>query len=216
MEQNEIERVILNGSKSLIYHPAEGNRELAEAIKHRPQLLGYVFFNPNYLDMAIADMERYLSLPNFAGVGELYSGSYIGTPFDCEGHRKLFEILEKKFPQKPVLCHCSANDIVKMARAYPKLKFILAHASFTESGEDVFWRALKDCPNVWVEPCSSGPTREKVENLVRSVGVERVLFGSDLMLLAPGVTIGMIEDAQISDEDKHNIFYSNAKALFQL
>ena len=211
----DVERVILNSAKSLIYHPAEGNRDLAKAIKGHPQLLGYVFFNPNYVETGIEDMERYLSLPNFVGVGEIYSGSYIGAPFDCEGHRRLFEALQNKFPEKPALCHCGAGDIAKMARAFPRLKFILAHANFTEGGED-FAALIKDCPNVWVEPCSSSPTREKVEGLVKALGADRVLFGSDLMLLAPEFTMGMIEDARISDKDKEKILYLNAKRLFAL
>ena len=215
LERNDIERVILNSAKSLIYHPAEGNQELAEAIEGHPELLGYVFFNPNYVEMGIEDMKRYLPLPNFVGVGEIYSGSYIGVPFDCDGHRKLFAFLQENFPQKPALCHCGAGDIVKFARAYPRLRFILAHASFTEGGQDVA-RTIGDCTNVWVEPCSSGPTREKMEGLVRALGADRVLFGSDLMLLAPALTLGMIEDARINDADKEKIFYSNAKRLFAL
>jgi hypothetical protein len=213
LERADIERVLLNSAKSLIYHPEEGNRELAEAIKGHSQLSGYVFFNPNYVDVGIADMERYLPLPNFVGVGEIYSGAYIGAPFDCDGHRRLFEVLEKHFPDKPALCHCSAGDIVKMARTFPRLKFVLAHANFTEGGEDLA-RVIGGCPNVWVEPCSSSPSREKVEGLVKTLGADRVLYGSDLMLLAPEFTIGMIEDARISDEDKNKILYSNAKRLF--
>ncbi len=215
MERNGIERVLLNSAKSLIYHPSEGNRDLAQAIEGHPELLGYVFFNPSYPEMAIADMKRYLPQPNFVGVGEIYSGSYIGVPFDCDGHHRLFAYLQEHFPEKPALCHCGPADIVKMARAYPRLRFILAHAAFTETGHDVA-EAVKACPNVWVEPCSSGPVREKIEGLVRVLGAERVLFGSDLMLLAPEFTIGMIHDARIPDEDKRKIFYHNAKQLFHL
>jgi predicted TIM-barrel fold metal-dependent hydrolase len=160
-------------------------------------------------------MERYLPLPNFVGSGEIYSGSYIGVPFDCDGHRKMFALLEKRFPQKPVLCHCGANDIVKMARAFPGLKFILAHANFPDGAEGPA-RAVRDCPNVWVEPCSSAATRGKVEGLVRAVGADRVLFGSDLMLIAPELTIGLIQDSTLSEEEKRKVFYTNAKALFGL
>ncbi len=51
---------ILSSSLAIIYDAAEGNRELAEAIRPYPQLLGYVSVNLNYVDEARQEMETYL------------------------------------------------------------------------------------------------------------------------------------------------------------
>jgi len=56
----------------------------------------------------------------------------------------------------------------------------------------------------------------KVEEAVERAGSQRILYGSDMTLLNPAHTIGMIMSSEISKEDKERIFYINAKRLFKI
>lgn len=197
-------------SKALYYSPEEGNRELACAVKKAKELYAYLFLNPNYVELARRDIKRYLSLDKFVGVGELYSGEVIGSPFDCDGHRRIFEFLQDNYPDKPVLCDADPAQISNVARDFPGLTFILAHCSDWNNAV----LAAQRCSNIYLEICTQQP-RSKLEDLVRGVGAERVLFGSDLSLLPPEKTLGMIMDSEISDVDKETILYRNALRLFK-
>jgi predicted TIM-barrel fold metal-dependent hydrolase len=56
----------------------------------------------------------------------------------------------------------------------------------------------------------------KLEEAVDKAGAEKIMFGSDLTLLNPAHTIGMVMDAEISENDKEKIFYLNAKRVFRI
>jgi predicted TIM-barrel fold metal-dependent hydrolase len=49
---------------------------------------------------------------------------------------------------------------------------------------------------------------------VAEVGAERILYGSDLTWIDPRTQLGMILDAEVTDEDKALILRDNALRLF--
>ncbi len=73
--------------------------------------------------------------------------------------------------------------------------------------------AARACPNVYLETCSTFRTPGVIEELVDGVGVDRVLFGSDMPLMDPRSQIGKIITARISDEAKQKILGGNAGRL---
>jgi len=210
LRKNNIQKAIMCSSKALFYSPEEGNRELACAVKKAKELYAYLFLNPNYVELARRDIKRYLRMDKFVGVGELYSGEVIGAPFDCDGHRRIFEFLQDNYPEKPVLCHADPSHVSNVARDFPGLTFIIAHCYDWNNAV----LAARRCSNIYLEICAQQP-RSKLEDLVRGVGAERVLFGSDLSLLPPEKTLGMIMDSEISDLEKEAILYRNALRLFK-
>ena len=80
------------------------------------------------------------------------------------------------------------------------------------------WKAAteraKEADNVYLEICSGFSLRNKIEDAVEAVGAQRVLFGSDMTLLDPASSLGMVLDAEISSEEKKKILYKNAEELF--
>ena len=96
---------------------------------------------------------------------------------------------------------------------FPDLTFIAGHM-----GGDDYERAavrFREVDNVYLEICSSSPDRGKIETVVRDIGSERVVFGSDSTLLNPAVLLGMVVDSEISEEDKVRILYSNARGFLE-
>ena len=51
--------------------------------------------------------------------------------------------------------------------------------------------------------------------MVNAVGSERVLFGTVMPWYDPMYAIGSVLFANVSDEDKRNIFYNNAMNLLK-
>ena len=55
--------------------------------------------------------------------------------------------------------------------------------------------------------------RGVLERFVGELGSERILFGTDLPWFSTFYYIGAILDADITDDDRRNIFYRNGKKL---
>ena len=219
MDKNEIEVSVLSSTRSIVYDFQEGNKELAQAIKDRPNLLGYLFLNPNYLKESFDEMDKYLNEEKFVGLGELYDQGYIGSQtLDCDGHKRILERLLEKFPQRLVLFHCWANNgvsrLLEVARESLEIKFLAGHMGNPDWEEAV--ERFREMENVYLEICSSSPVRGKIETAVETVGAERVVFGSDSSLINPAFIIGMVVDSEIREEDKEKIFYLNAERLLNL
>ena len=52
-----------------------------------------------------------------------------------------------------------------------------------------------------------------IEKFVREAGSDRMLFGTDLPWFDPHQAIGVLLNADITDEDRHNICHRNAEQL---
>ena len=121
-----------------------------------------------------------------------------------------------------VLIHPKPNTtptIVKLADKYPNLKVIIAHL-----GHDYFSGAVQTEDrieailqskhgNIFTDVSAHGITLNNiVEYAVEKVGSEKLFFGTDTY--SCGYQVGRIEYSRISDKDKENIFYNNAKTHF--
>jgi len=216
MEKNDIELSVVSSSRALVYDFREGNRELWEAIRGRRELLGYLFLNPNYLEESYEEMDRYLVREGFVGLGELYDGGYIGGQrLDCDGHRRILERMLERFPQRLVLFHCWGRDgvsrLLRLAKEFPEVKFVAGHMGHPDW--ELAAESFRDVPNVYLEICSSSPIRGKLESVVRRIGADRVVFGSDSTLINPAFVLGMVEESELGDEEKEMILRLNARKL---
>ena len=69
--------------------------------------------------------------------------------------------------------------------------------------------------NIFVET-SLFSTRFSLARLVREVGAEQILYGTDHPFSLHEIESLKIELADISEEDKNKIFFKNAQNLFNL
>ncbi len=104
------------------------------------------------------------------------------------------------------------DSIVRFANAYPNATYIMAHL-----GGEHYINAIKQAKYGNVYSDTSGIASMKnmiVEYAVSQIGSERILFGTDTYSAAS--QRGRIEFAIISQQDKDNILFNNAKQLFEL
>ncbi len=225
-----IEHCCLSSTSGIGYDPVEGNERVREVldsvpppalradpslkggVRGAPQLHGYVVIHPGYPEQSLAQMKELLALPNF--VGAKLHPKHCGYQADAPEARPLLEVLVEL--GKPVLVHTWFDEMcLAMGHAadlFPELTLIMGHM-----GGDDWETALAvaaDRPNLYLELCSGLSPWGKLEKSVSIVGAERLLFGSDLTLLDPGYTLGLVTGAEIGEAEKRMILYDNAKRLF--
>ncbi len=203
------------------YGPDEENIELANTylakfIDQYPDLVrGMVYLNPHHKN-SVDVMKKYLENPKMVGI-KLWIAAYADEP--CVN-----PIMEEAIQQDvPVLFHTwhkrvgqlehepDATHVAVIAKRYPEAKIQMAHL-----GGNYYHgiKAIRDCPNVWVDISGTPDERDAVDYTLKQLGSERILFGTDM----PGVLlncVAQIDEADATEEEKKNMFYQNALRLFR-
>ncbi|MEN6644098.1 MAG: amidohydrolase family protein [Armatimonadia bacterium] len=210
-ERYGIEHICLSSTLAIGYDMVEGNARLAAAIEGREGLHGYVVIHPGYAAESLAQMKEYFQNPQF--VGAKLHPKHAGYQIDCDEARPLLEYLVEV--GKPLLEHTWFDEMClatgNAADLFPELVVIMGHM-----GGDTWEKALEvaaERPNVYLELCSGLSPWGKLERAVAMVGAERLLFGTDLTLLEPGYTLGLVTGAEIGERAKRMILYENGKRL---
>jgi len=218
MDLHGIERASVSSALAILYNITEGNELLARDIAAHDRLLGYVFANPNDVDASIEQIRRYLERERYVGV-KMYSGGYIGRPLDCPEHRTILEVVAAEFPHSLVLFHCGENDpanyagLASVSAQFPNLTFLAGHMG------SKLWRqalpVLAPCPNVVAEISAPVPARHRIEDAVRVMGADRVVFGSDFPIIRQGYMLGCVTEADITDAQRAMILHDNAARMLR-
>ncbi len=213
MQRARIDTAIVSSRLAVASNFAEGNFKLKAMLEASPQLLGYLVINPTYVEQSIAEMRRYLSTPRFVGV-KLHPDAS-GQPLDSAATREVVNAYRRY--AKPLLVHVWGSAQVRaletLAAEAPTVKMIVAHA-----GGDAFAECLALATkqlNLFLEPFTGGADQGKVEEAVAKIGAHRVLFGTNFPTLNPGVALGLLADAGISETERAQILAGNATKLFQ-
>ncbi|MFD0670153.1 amidohydrolase family protein [Cohnella sp. GCM10027633] len=119
----------------------------------------------------------------------------------------------------PVLVHTGLGApnalpslVIDPARRYPDVRFILCHAGFAVYTDEAIV-AAKYCDNIHLEP--SWCQTYAVKKMVRTLGADRVLFGSDHLTNLP-VELVKFQSIGLSPEELEKILERNAVRLFKL
>ncbi len=197
------------------------NDLMNEMAKRYPgRVYGMAFVNPGYHDAMLCEIERCVKGFGFVGV-KLYHQYWMDDPTQFALVEKCIEL------DVPILMHCGyvmdsqtkmlqprlSNGVhmANIARRYPEATFIMAHIG---GGGDWQWeiKAIADCKNVYADIGGSIYDRPLIEESVRYLGANRLLFATDG---AWSSGVSKILGADISDEDKKTILagYAFSKYL---
>jgi predicted TIM-barrel fold metal-dependent hydrolase len=215
MDRCGIDLGVVMSVTSLAYDFREGNASLAEQLEGQRRVFGYVTVNGNYINDSIAQVKRYLGTNQFVGVK--IHANYIRRALNDEA---FWPIMKAIAPYgKPVLMHTSGGAYAlptfaaELAREFRDINFVLGHMGISAWQQGI--RAAEE-PNVYVDPCCSCTDSDKIEQLVAKVGAEKLLYGSAMMENHPLFTMGMIDDAGLSDAQRELVYHGNAMRLFNL
>ncbi|HID08316.1 MAG TPA: hypothetical protein EYP10_14340 [Armatimonadetes bacterium] len=186
-----------------------GNDLVAEAMHRYPnRIIAYATLNPNYHDGVAIELDRCERM----GFRAIKLHSIHGCRYNDERYQPAFEIANAK--EYPVLLHTwgDARDVERLAKRYPHVRFILAHAGVVNF--DAYVQVAKACDNVWLDTALSISGRDWIRIFVERVSAEKIVFGSDIPFISLEYHIGKVLMSRISDEDKEKILSRNFKFIF--
>jgi predicted TIM-barrel fold metal-dependent hydrolase len=194
-----------------------GNRLMAEALRRHPgRFRGLVVVNPNYPTGMSDELARYGELEAVAGV-KLHPGFH-GYPISGPAYLPVWAYAHER--RLPVLLHTwggtstsAPSQVNGVAGDYPQASFLLGHSGGTWAGHLEAIEVARRWPNVYLETCISRSPFGALEWMVREVGAERVLFGTDQPFIDPRPQLGRVAFAKLTDGEKTAILGGNARRL---
>ena len=194
------------------------NDDVLEAMRRYPdRILGYCFVVPGYFRESLEEIDRCLD-QGMIGV-KLYNQYKIWDP---AVHPVIEKTIEERIPilehagyptsregwdAQPNMSH--GGDFVRAASLYPEAMLIEGHIG---GGGDWEWaiKQLRQSPSVYLDTSGSVIDEGMVEMAARELGVDRLLFGTD-MTMEGGV--GKILGADLTQSQKERIFHKNMQQI---
>jgi predicted TIM-barrel fold metal-dependent hydrolase len=220
LDANKVEKAVCvplwRGETAEAY--AASNDYVAAAQARYPQrIIGFGWVNPAHgADICLPELERIVRL-GLQGVGELhpYQGSYyVNGPH-------VYPIIERAAELGlPLLIHsdfgCRFSTPLRtilLAQDFPQAKIIMAHMGIDPIQIDQLPAMVKRCDNIWLETSATPDYPHCIENAVRVLGAERVIFGSDGPGLSLELALRKLELCAISDSERGLILSKNIERL---
>ena len=211
-----------------------GNREMLEKIGAHKRMLGSVAVNVHHfedsvkwLDVAARDprivhvtidpeltLERYSSpswMKLFAEIAARELAVFYNTGgIDVQRHSALTTDGHNLYWLRG-----APPDEVEMLRrvgeTFPGMPFILGHGHGPEGLE-----LARTCDSFYLDLCSSYPEQNVYRRAIGEVGVDRIVFGSDLACFSPAFVLGSVWEADLTEEEHRKVMRENACRILKL
>ncbi len=197
----------------------ENERIIASMKEHPTRIVAFARINPYFGAKAVADIREYAAM----GVRGIklhpirdFSGNRVNDP------ELMFPLIQAiQEANLLVLVHsgewwnCSPSLIADLARNFPRTNFVMAHsAGFGGHQEAIAVARHQD--NLYVDTASNGYP-DITSNVVRELGPERVLYGSDHPTLPFGFELGkIVKYAHLNSEQLDLILGRNLARLLRI
>ena len=173
-----------------------------------------IHIHPDFIEESIAEISR-AKANGIHLIGELVP--YLdGWDYSHKGISPIFDFAEKN--DMVVSVHSDDSESLDLLiEEHPDLIIVGAHPNDWNSFFKHLER-LKKYDNYMLDISATGVTRfGMLKKLVSEIGSERILYGSDYPSCDPNVFISSVaQNPFLSDSDKENILYKNAKRILKL
>lgn len=194
------------------------NDVVIEAMKLYPDVIrGMCFVNPGNGDASCDEIERCVKEHGMVGI-KMYHQYFIDDPVQYKIIEKCIELDIPILVHAGKLCYeplsqphiSNGQHFARIAARYPEAHIIMAHIT---GGGDWQWslKAIANSPNVVTDISGSVCDAGAIEETVRYLGADRVLWGTDGSVSAG---VGKILAANLSYEDKVKILAGTAYRRF--
>lgn len=217
LDRTGVQKGIINSQRSYGAKPEDfiaGNRETARfAEKSGNRFIGACIVNPLYIEESLREIEFCHDQLGFVWVGELcnYMVPYLYTIPEFK------MLVEHTVKLNMVLAlHTEHGEMEYIAQNFPQATIAFAHFGDDHEYQDIFKRIdmVAKNPNFYLDTSGYGHDRVGVlEYAVKTIGTDRILFGSDFSINDPGTVIARINNAFITEEQKQKIFAANLQVL---
>jgi predicted TIM-barrel fold metal-dependent hydrolase len=193
----------------------EGNEVVRDAMKQFPRFYhGYATLQPQYVKDWPRELKKVHKTYRMGGIkpynprtGIAYNDPLWAPWFEYGNRINAYALM-----------HPSPNftpEIHEIAAKYPNISFIIAHcgSSFATARQGIE-AALKH-PNVYLEITLTAVTLGVIEYMVKHVGADRVLFGTDQPMRDPIPQFGWMAYAHCTPAEKKKMFGLNMQKILQ-
>src|SRR5712671_4003378 len=181
---------------------------------HPDRIRGYVCVNPNYTAHARAEIARCLAA-GMIGIklaASRRADDPLLDPICALAREHRVPVLQHRRRDWPGQEASDAVELCTLAGRHPEVSFILAHIG---GGGD--WlhslHAVRDVPNVYVDLSGSGVDGGMLEACIASVGVNRLLWGSDITMETGWAKLRYLETV-LAKDDMALVRWKNAARIF--
>jgi len=214
MDNLGIDRAIVSHSMSILSDYRRGNSATIAAIEQYPdRFYGYCTLNPLYPDETMEELERCFTFPGMKGI-KLHPYCH-ERPLSYTHYRPAYEYAAEN--RIFVMSHTyTAEDIDatdRLAREFPEAVFIMAHMGGEKQNVERALEVAGRHENVYGDLAVSQSMEGVIEWYVREIGSKKVLFGTDGACMSPVATLALVAMAEISDDEKRDIFGMNMQRI---
>ncbi len=211
--------VVVMGQQVLIDARPDNRGVAALCAAHPGRVRGWTFLNPRQNPRVLEELEMWRTQPGMIGIKLHPHWHDYRTELLTPILRRADEL------RLPVLIHLgfgARGDYRAICETFSRVRVISAHAGFPFF--DDLWRAGKDLPNLFVDLSSPYIDEALARDVVRALGPERCLFGTD----APygfheadgtydyGEILGWVERMKITSAERERVLFGNATELLGL
>jgi predicted TIM-barrel fold metal-dependent hydrolase len=219
LDKSGVKRGIINSQRSYGIKPEEfiaGNREVARNVeRYNGKFMGACVVNPQYIDEALKEIEYCHDQLGFVWVGELCN-YMIPYNYSIKEFEMLVELVARL--NMVLAIHTERGEMEYITQKFPQATIAFAHFGDDHEYDDIFKRIDMVSKNINFYLDTSGYGHDRVgvlEYAVKSIGPDRVLFGSDFSINDPSTVISRIKNSFLTGEEKQKIFSGNLEALLK-
>jgi predicted TIM-barrel fold metal-dependent hydrolase len=184
---------------------------------HPDYFVGFCFLNPTLGEREVGrEVDRCVDRYDFRGIKlEICNNARDACmrPVMEAARRHGLPVLQHTWSQTKLRerrWHTDPADVAILARRHPDVRIIMPHLS------GVGVRGVLEvlpCANVWVDTSGGVPEEGLIEYALEKLGVDRLMYGSDLPGRSPAVAIGRVLGASMSERDRQAVLAGNARRL---
>ena len=184
--------------------------------RYPDRFIPYCFVSCTYPEEALRELEDCVAQRAFRGL-KLYAACRYDDPRvepvvarAAElGLPTLLHVVQRRTQDLPGQFVSDGREVAHLARRLPHAPLILAHIG--GGGDWAFsLKAVRDCPNVYLDLSGSGVDAGLVEAAHATAGPRRLLFGTDSSMCEG---VGKLWGAEIPEEDRRAIWGANLIGL---
>jgi len=214
-----IDKTVVSPNLSFSSDFVLANSMMLEAVSsHRGRMYGACSVNGHYPKLSVTELNRcfknrgvVLIKIHPAGTKCRIDDSRLEAVYEFASKRKLVILSHTWLDDDP---YGNQDLFVSVAKGWPDISWIMGHSGGPYGSVHAVELALKT-PNVYLDIALSMCPARQIEFFVQELGSERVLFGTDNPFIDPRPQIGRVGLAQITHEDRVNIFGANARRLIR-
>jgi len=226
MDKNAIDKAILSPIPGYINpygirDTMKQNDAIAEAVNKYPQRFpcGLGSVEPRYGERGLDEVDRIAKELKLRGL--MFHNDWHGVPLD---NPIMFSLVGRAATHNMIiLAHTSHFTVMeppfrlaRLAEVFPQTTFINAHPALDITHLPHSIEVSRKNKNIYLDTCFFLHLLWPIEKIVKELGGDRLLFGSDIPYYDECIDKIIVERSGVSDEIKEKIFWRHAAKIFGL